>query len=334
MSHSVLVTGGAGYIGSHCVAQLMDRGYRVTVLDNFSTGHRSLVPPGAQLVEGDCRDLQLVSEIFRKSSIESVIHFAAFTAVEESLREPSKYYSNNFGGTLNLLEACRESGGAVRNFIFSSTAAVYADPAGSLVAEDSPVNPVTPYGASKLMSEQALKDFSAASGLRYMNLRYFNVAGANPDLQRGQIGDEHTVLIKRAALAAVGKIPALSIFGTDYPTPDGTAVRDFIHVEDIADIHVLALDYLIGGGASETLNCGYGRGFSVRQVIETMKRVSGRDFLVEEAARRPGDLASVVSDHSKLLKTLSWQSRYADLDVICKTAFQWEEKLCAERIIR
>ncbi len=324
MSHQVVVVGGAGYIGSHAVAQLIKQGHQVLVFDNLSTGHKSLLHPKAEFVLGDLQDFDLLQRSLIDFKADSVMHFAALTSVEESLREPDRYYTNNFSGTLSLLKACQKS--SVKNFIFSSTAAVYGDPVESLVSESSVLSPGTPYGKSKLMSELALQDAAQANGLRYMILRYFNVAGARVSGGLGQIGDHHTVLIKRAALAAVGKISELLIFGTDYQTEDGTAVRDYIHVEDLAEIHVLALHKLIRDPQSLILNCGYGAGFSVRQVLQMMKEVSGQDFKVREVERRPGDLPSVVADNSKLLQTLNWLPQRNDLRLICQTAYDWEVK--------
>lgn len=320
----VLVTGGAGYIGSHAVHQLIEKGYQVFVLDNFTTGHLSLVHPKAHLIRADVRDEELVRNVLSQNRIDSVLHFAAFTSVEESLREPEKYYQNNFAGTVSLLRACESSD--VRNLIFSSTAAVYAPLQSKMVTEDSPLDPGTPYGKSKMMSEIALKDLAATGKLKYMILRYFNVAGASLSNQYGQFGDDHSALVKRAALAAVGKIKKLSIYGTDYPTEDGTAVRDYIHVEDLAEIHIEALESLLNGGLSEIFNCGYGSGYSVRQVINTMKKVSGVDFDVEESPRRQGDLPAVIAGNSKLLQKFKWSPKRNNIEVICRSAFEWEKK--------
>lgn len=338
LPHKILVTGGAGYIGSHTVDQLIQAGSQVWILDNFSTGHKKLVHPQAQLIEGDTRDTDLVHDQLLKNDIDSIIHFAAFTSVAESVANPEKYYDNNFGGTISLLKALERT--SVDSFVFSSTAAVYADPGAQAVDESSLTNPGTPYGKSKLMSEQAIQDYSTAvanfssqtssSFERNFNsiiLRYFNVAGASASGQWGQIGNEHTVLVKRAALAAVGKIPRLEIFGTDYPTLDGTAIRDFIHVEDLANIHLSALKHMKLKRQSVLLNCGYGHGYSVRQVIETMKRVSGRDFPVVELARRRGDLAQVIANSDRLKEQFDWCPQMDDLELICRSAFEWELKI-------
>jgi len=320
----VLVTGGAGYIGSHATESLIQSGYQVVILDNLSRGFKSLLHPKAQFVEGDIRDTDLVIEILKKNQIEAIIHFAAFTGVAESLEQPDLYYDNNFRGTLSLLQACEKA--KVKYFIFSSTAAVYKDPGQKLVTEESEAGPITPYGESKLMSEKMIAESASPLGLKYMILRYFNVAGASKSNERGQFGKNSSVLVKRAAQVASGQIKSFSIFGTDYKTVDGTAVRDFIHVEDLADLHVLALQFLQNGGISDTVNCGYGHGFSVRNVIETMKKVSGTDFPVIEEARRPGDLAQVVTSNEKLKKLFNWKPQRDDLELICRSAYQWELK--------
>ncbi len=320
----ILVTGGAGYIGSHAVDALIKNGDQVFILDNFSTGHRDLVHPQAKLIEGDVRDVALVSSVLSQNQIESVIHFAAFTNVAESLQKPYLYYENNFQGTVQLLSAIQKAN--IRSLVFSSTAAVYQDPGHDLVTEMSATKPGTPYGRSKLLSEQVIRDCAASLNYRFMILRYFNVAGASEDGKWGQHGDEGSVLVKRAALAAAGKLNSLSIFGTDYPTADGTGVRDFIHVGDLADVHLLALHHLENGGASNLLNCGYGHGFSVRQVIESMKKVSGRDFEVRLENRRPGDLPQVVASNDKVKSLLNWSPKRDNIDLICRTAFEWEMK--------
>ena len=318
---NILVTGGAGYIGSHTSAQLLAKGHSVFIIDNLSTGYERLIPKNAKFIQGNVCDVDQVAKVISENSIEAIIHFAAFTSVAESVQNPEKYYENNFGGTMGVLGAIKKTN-TVKNLIFSSTAAVYADPGSTPVSEKSAVNPVTAYGKSKWMSENAIQDYCASSDLKATILRYFNVAGASQSCQYGQIGDEHTVLVKRAALAAVGKIPEMQIFGTDYPTPDGTAIRDYIHVEDLAELHVMALNNLSSG----ILNCGYGRGFSVRQVLEMMKKVSGRDFKTVEKSQRPGDLASVVADNRELLKILDWKPRFNDLEKICQSAYDWEVK--------
>lgn len=324
MSQKVLVTGGAGYIGSHAVDLFLQAGHQVWILDNFSTGYRQLVHPSSKLVEGDTRDTALVHQVLKENQIDAVIHFAAFTSVAESMTKPEIYYDNNFGGTLSLLKAIEKT--LVKTLVFSSTAAVYADPGQKPVTEASEMNPVTPYGKSKLMSEKAIEDFCKVNGMSAVILRYFNVAGASLSGRWGQVGDEHTSLIKRAALAASGKIGHLEVFGTDYATPDGTAIRDYIHVQDLADLHVEAMTIAKKQGDVQIVNCGYGHGFSVRQVIETMKRVSGVDFKVVEKPRRPGDLGQVISDVQKLRALTSWRPQNDDLEHICRTAYQWELK--------
>jgi UDP-glucose 4-epimerase len=318
----VLVTGGAGYIGSHAVDSLIQNGHKVVIVDNFSTGHRQLVHPKAQLIEADIRDTEKMAHIYQSEKIEAIMHFAAFTGVNESLQKPDLYYFNNLGGTISLLDACRTF--KVPYFIFSSTAAVYQDPGQEPVTETSPTGPVTPYGQTKLMSEIAIRDSAESLGMKYMILRYFNVAGASLSNQWGQIGGGDAVLIKRAAMVATGQMKSLSIFGTDYPTADGTAVRDYIHVEDLADVHVEALKYLSKGGESNLINCGYGHGFSVREVIQAMKSVSGQDFPVFEEGRRAGDLPQVVASNKKLKDLFQWTPKRDNLELICQTAYKWE----------
>ena len=272
-SASILVTGGAGYIGSHTVRQLVERGERVVVLDNLSTGYRSAVL-GAPLIVGDTGDRELVARVLQEHKVDTVLHFAAHTIVPESVSNPLKYYGNNTCATRNLLEQCDRAG--VKRFVFSSTAAVYGIPAEGLAREDSPTAPINPYGSSKLMSEWMLRDLAAAStSLHYVILRYFNVAGSDPGGRIGHSAPGATLLVKVACQVAAGARPSLSIFGTDYPTPDGTGVRDYIHVEDLASAHLGALDYLAAGGESTTLNCGYGHGYSVREVLEMVERVNG-----------------------------------------------------------
>lgn len=324
MSEQVLVTGGAGYIGSHAVAHLAEKGYQVTVIDNLSTGCRELVHPKARFFKTDIHEIDQVRKIIQDQEIKSVVHFAASIRTDESLLNPALYYHNNFEGTLCLLEAGK--GTSVSSFIFSSTAAVYSNPGHQLVTESFPTYPVTPYGRSKLFSEKALQDFALQSGLKFFILRYFNVAGASPSGLYGQMGDNHFSLVKSAALAAVGKRPGLQIYGNDYPTIDGTCERDFIHVDDLADIHIRALEYLSAGGESQTVNCGYGKGFSVLQVMQAMKKASGKDFPVEIVPRRPGDLERVVADCSKLQSLFRWNPKYSSLDQICETSYQWEAK--------
>ncbi|MEJ2567139.1 MAG: UDP-glucose 4-epimerase GalE [Gammaproteobacteria bacterium] len=320
----ILVTGGAGYIGSHVVRQLGAAGYPVIVLDDLSTGFRRAVLHG-ELVEGNSGDRELVGGLIREHGIEAVLHFAAHIVVPESVADPLKYYGNNTCNTRNLLQACHDHG--VKRFIFSSTAAVYGIPAGSAADEDSPLAPINPYGLSKLMSEWMLRDLAAAGDLRYVALRYFNVAGADPTARIGQSTPKATHLIKVACEHAVGKRDGVAIFGTDYPTPDGSGVRDYIHVDDLAAAHVLALRYLEQGGASQTLNCGYGHGYSVRQVLETVQKVSGMQLNIREEARRAGDPPALIAKADRIRDVLGWQPRHDDLEFIVKTALAWEKHL-------
>lgn len=320
---TTLVTGGAGYIGSHMVLALVDRGERVVVLDDLSTGTRSLVPASVPFVQGSVGDLDLVLSLIRRESVEAIIHFAGSIVVPDSVTDPLGYYKNNTSNSRTLLEAAVRGG--VAHFIFSSTAAVYGNPDASPIGETAALRPVSPYGTSKLMTELMMIDAGAAHGLRHVALRYFNVAGADPDGRSGQCSPRATHLIKIAAEAAVGKRAYLEIYGQDYPTPDGTCVRDYIHVSDLAAAHVAALAYLRGGGTSDVFNCGYGRGFSVRDVVEAVKRVSGVEFEVRLAARRAGDPASLVADNRKLRERLNWLPALDDLDTIVGHALSWEK---------
>ena len=324
---TILVTGGAGYIGSHVVRQLTQRGEAVVVLDNLSTGFRSAVLE-AKLIVGDTGDRELVSRLLRDHHVTKVLHFAAHTIVPESVSNPLKYYGNNTCSTRNLLQCCQEAG--VKNFVFSSTAAVYGVPAGGVCAEDSPTQPINAYGTSKLMSEWMLRDLAAASPLRYVVLRYFNVAGCDPGGRIGQTTLKATLLTKVAAEAAVGKRSHVSIFGTDYPTSDGTGIRDYIHVEDLASAHLKALDYLDGGGASQIINCGYGHGYSVREVLSTVNRVHGTPLKTIEEPRRAGDPPSLVAKVDRVREILGWQPQFDDLEVIVRSQLAWEKRLQQE----
>ncbi len=317
----ILVTGGAGYIGSHVVRQLVERGESVVVLDNLSTGFREAVI-GAELVIGDIGDRAAVDALLASGDIDTVMHFAAHTVVPESVSNPLKYYGNNTCGTRSLLAACADAG--VAHVVFSSTAAVYGMPSSGVADEDTPTLPINPYGWSKLMSETMLRDLSAATPLRHVVLRYFNVAGCDPGGRIGQNTPNATLLIKVACEHAVGLRPGLAIFGTDYDTPDGTCIRDYIHVEDLASAHLGALDHLRAGGASLTLNCGYGHGYSVREVIDTVRRISGASLDVREEPRRAGDPPALIARSEKLAKTFGWTPRHDDLDVIVTTALAWE----------
>lgn len=321
---SILVTGGAGYIGSHMVLELLDRGENVVVFDNLSTGRREAVPAGVPLVTGDVGDIETVLKALREHRIRSIIHFAARIVVPESIADPLGYYLANTVKTRALLAAA--TAGDVENFIFSSTAAVYGDAPLEPVKESDPTNPLSPYGASKLMSEWMLRDTAQAHGLRYAILRYFNVAGADPAGRVGQSNPNATHLIKVALQAALGERPYMEIFGQDYPTPDGTGVRDYIHVSDLANAHAVVLDKLRGGSASLLVNAGYGRGYSVREVVGSVKSVTGVDIEVRQSPRRPGDAPSVVADASRLRHDVGWMPRYEDLNTIIRHAYEWERR--------
>jgi len=320
----VLVTGGAGYIGSHMVRTLGEKGHEVVVLDNLCTGNREAVLCG-RLVEGDLSDGALLERTFSEGRFDAVVHFAAHIVVEESVGNPLKYYRNNLGNSLALIDACVRHG--VRAFIFSSSAAVYGAPERVPVAEDAPLRPINPYGESKMMVERVLRDISDAAGIRYVSLRYFNVAGADPLCRTGQRYPRATHLITLALRAALGLRDRIEIFGTDYDTPDGTCIRDYIHVDDLIDAHLLALQHLSGGGGSRVFNCGYGRGYSVREVVEAVRRVTGADFRAVESHRRPGDPSSLIADASRIRADFHWRPSRDDLEYIIRTAWEWEKKL-------
>jgi UDP-glucose 4-epimerase len=322
---TVLVTGGAGYIGSHMVLELRDAGERVIVLDNLSTGHDWAVPADVPLVIGESGDQELVGRLLRAEGVDAIIHFAASIVVPDSVRDPLGYYRNNTMNTRALIESAVQAG--VRNFIFSSTAAVYGNTTQIPVTEDAALAPISPYGWSKLMSEIMLRDTSQAHDLNHVILRYFNVAGADPQGRAGQSTKAATHLIKVAVEAALGLRAKLDIFGDDYPTPDGSCIRDYIHVSDLARAHSDALRYLRGGGASLTANCGYGQGFSVLEVIDAVKRTAGVDFPVVIAPRREGDPAQIVADSRRAREALGWQPRFDDLSVIVAHALAWEQAL-------
>ena len=324
---AILVTGGAGYIGSHVVQQLLAAGERAIVLDNLGRGFREAVID-AELVVGDVGDFALVSKLLAEHGVETVMHFAAHTIVPESVAEPLKYYGNNTCSTRSLLQACLGHG--VKNFVFSSTAAVYGMPAEGYADETSPTQPINAYGTSKLMSEWMLRDVAASSSLRYVALRYFNVAGCDPGGRIGQATKGATLLTKVACEAMVGKRSYVSIFGSDYPTPDGTGVRDYLHVVDLAAAHLNALTYLRDGGRSATLNVGYGHGYSVREVLRMVEQVAGKPLVIREEARRAGDPPYLVARADRIRAELGWHPRYDDLAAIVSSSLAWERKLLAE----
>ncbi len=322
---TILVTGGAGYIGSHMVHALIDAGEDVVVLDNLSTGFRFLMPEHVPLVLGSTGDRDLVGEVIAEHEITSIVHFAASIVVPDSVADPLGYYQNNTMNTCLLLQAA--VAGGVKHVIFSSTAAVYGNPERSPVREDDVTHPISPYGSSKLMSEIMLHDTAKAHDLRFVVLRYFNVAGADPHGRTGQSTAGATHLIKVACETALGKRPKIDVYGTDYATPDGTCIRDYIHVSDLVRAHSAALGYLRQGGASATFNCGYGHGASVLEVLAAVKRVSGIDFPVNITGRRPGDPAALVADVSRIRRTLDWQPQFDELDTIVSHALAWERRL-------
>ena len=326
---TVLVTGGAGYIGSHMVQALVEAGESVVVIDNLSTGFSQFLPQDVPLFIGDAGDENLVEGVIAAHGVESIIHFAGSVVVPESMRDPLAYYRNNTMTTRSLLNATVKAG--VGRFIFSSTAAVYGNPDQVPVPESAPTRPLSPYGSSKLMAEIMLHDTASAHGMSYVALRYFNVAGADPQARMGLATVGATHLLKIAVEAATGQRAKIDVFGTDYPTPDGSCIRDFIHVSDLAQAHRAALSYLRTGGASMTLNCGYGRGYSVLETIEAVRKVSGRNFAVQYGPRRPGDIMTMIADTGLIRSTLDWTPQYDDLETIARHALAWEEKLSRER---
>lgn len=321
----ILITGAAGYIGSHTVRVFANAGFKVVCVDDLSTGSRALVPDEMAFAEADVGDIGAMGRLLTENAVTAVIHLAASIVVPESVDRPLLYYDNNTSASRNLLQACADTG--VKAFIFSSTAAVYGAPAEQPIAETAPVDPLNPYGRSKLMTEWMLDDVARATGLRYVTLRYFNVAGADPVGETGQVCREATHLIKIAAETVVGLRPDMQIFGTDYDTPDGTCIRDYIHVTDLARAHLAALDYLLGGNPSFTANCGYGHGHSVRDVLAAVERVSGKPLPVIEGPRRPGDAPMLVAATGRILDALSWSPQHDDLDFIVRTALDWERRL-------
>jgi len=323
----ILVTGGAGYIGSHVVRQLGEAGEDVITLDNLCTGFADAVTFG-ELVVGDTGDAALLDKLFATHDIDTVMHFAAHTIVPESVADPLKYYRNNTASSRTLLEVATKHG--VRNIVFSSTAAVYGIPDGGRASEDSPTQPINPYGTSKLMTEWMLRDLAAAGGPGYVALRYFNVAGCDPGGRIGQSTPKATLLVKVACEAATGRRPDLAIYGTDYPTPDGTGVRDYIHVEDLATAHLDALTYLRNGGSPAVLNCGYGHGYSVREVLAAVERANGAPLRIREEPRRAGDPPELVAVANRVREVLGWEPKFDDLDTIVTTSLEWERKIASQ----
>jgi len=326
---TVLVTGGAGYIGSHTVDALVQAGESVVVIDDLSTGFSDFLAEGVPLLVGDAGDEDLVEGVIAQHRVESIIHLAGSVVVPDSMRDPLQYYRNNTMTTRSLLNAAVRTG--VNRFIFSSTAAVYGTSDQMPVAEHAPTRPLSPYGSSKLMTEIMLHDVASAHGMDYIVLRYFNVAGADPLARMGLATNGATHLLKIAVEAATGQRAKIDVFGTDYPTPDGSCIRDFIHVSDLAQAHRAALSHLRRGGTSATLNCGYGRGYSVLETIEAVRRISGRNFAVQYAPRRPGDIMAMVADVRRIRATLDWTPRYDDLDTIASHALAWEQRLLQGR---
>ncbi|MEO0575552.1 MAG: UDP-glucose 4-epimerase GalE [Pseudomonadota bacterium] len=323
----ILVTGGAGYIGSHVVRQLGERAESVVVLDNLYTGFEKAVTSGTTVI-GNTGDEELLDRLFDEHDIDTIMHFAAHTVVPESVENPLKYYANNTAASRTLLEAGHRHG--IEHVVFSSTAAVYGVPQTGVASEDDPTQPINPYGTSKLMTEWMLRDLAAAGGPRYTVLRYFNVAGCDPEGRIGQSTPNATLLTKVACEAAVGKRDSVKIYGTDYPTEDGTGVRDYIHVEDLASAHLKALDYLRAGGAPVTLNCGYGHGYSVRELLAAVEKANGKPLNIIEEGRRAGDPPSLISKADRIRKILGWQPQHDDLDAIVSSALAWERKIAAK----
>ncbi len=322
---NILVTGGAGYIGSHIVRDLYDAGYNPVVYDNLSTGNRDSVLYG-DFIEGNISDKELVSKTIKKYNIKSVIHFAASIVVEESVKDPFKYYNNNSINSLRLIETCVEE--KIENFVFSSTAAIYGNPEKLPITEEDKLAPINPYGKSKLVTEMVLKDISnATKSFNYIALRYFNVAGADRGGKIGQDYEKPTHLITLALRAALGNYPGLKVFGTDYDTPDGTAIRDYIHIDDLANAHILALKHLQTEKTSNIFNCGYGKGSSVFEVVKSIKKITGIDFEVKNSPRRDGDPPGLVADSTKIRNALGWTPKYDDIDFIVKSAYEWEKTL-------
>ena len=327
MANNVLVTGGAGYIGSHTTLQLVENGHNVVVLDNLYSGHEWAIADRARFYRGDIHDRDLIAKIISDHYIDSIIHFAGHIVVPESVENPSKYYDNNVLGSLNLIQSSIDCG--IRNFVFSSSAAVYGIPDHSPVSEDTLLRPINPYGSTKLITEWTLNDLSLAAkkDFGYVALRYFNVAGAHMGGQLGQSTPNATHLIKVACQTATAQRQNMAVFGDDYDTPDGSCIRDYIHVDDLASAHLCALDYLDQGGKSDIFNCGYGQGFSVKQVIDCVKQLSNVDFEANIQPRRPGDPPQLIANNTKIKQAFHWNPKYDDLATICQSALQWERKL-------
>jgi UDP-glucose 4-epimerase len=323
---TILVTGAAGFIGSHAILTLLEAGYTVIAIDNLSTGRRWAVPPEITFIEGDVGDAARMRNVFAKYPIDAVMHFAGSIEVGESVTHPLDYYRNNTGGSLTLIEAVVAAG--IKRVVFSSTAAVYGEPESQPIFEEAPTRPINPYGWTKLMTEQMLRDTAAATGLSFAILRYFNVSGADPKGRAGESIQKPSHLIKRAVQVAVGVLPELGIFGEDYPTPDGTCVRDYIHVSDLVDAHLLALRHLEDGGENLTLNCGHGKGVSIREVVQAVERAIDGPLKVRSAPRRPGDPPALIAAADKIKAKLGWQPRY-DLDAMVVSALKWERQLAA-----
>ena len=328
---NILVTGGAGYIGSHACLSLLDAGYNVTIIDDLSTGHEKLIPNKANFIKANINETDTLNNLFQQKSFNALMHFAGFVQVEESVKFPERYFFNNTKNSSVLFETCLNYG--LKNIIFSSTAAAYGNANKDRVSEDDSLNPLNPYADSKVRTEKHLLKLSKNKEIYYIILRYFNVAGADPSLRSGLIAKKPTHLIKIASEAAIGKRNSVTIFGNDYNTPDGTAIRDYIHVSDLANIHVKSLEYLLEKKRSAIMNCGYGKGYSVKEVLNKMNVICNKKINIEYGPRRPGDAISLVSDISKLMKTIKWTPVYDDLEEILKTSIDWEKKLKNEELL-
>jgi len=328
---NILITGGAGYIGSHVCLNLLDKGHNVTVIDDLSIGHEKLIPKKTEFIKANINDTETLNKLFQKKSFDALMHLAGFIQVEESVKYPDKYFNNNTKNAAILFENCSNNG--LKNIIFASTAAVYGNPNKKTIKEGTDLNPLNPYGESKVQTENKLIQMQKENKINYLILRYFNVAGADPKLRSGLISKKTTHLIKIITEAVVGKRDSVTIFGNDYNTPDGTAIRDYIHVSDLADIHVKSLEYLLEKKQSIIMNCGYGKGYSVKQVLDAMNKICNRKIKIEYGNRRSGDTVSLVSDTSKLKKTIKWTPNYNNLETILDTAIKWEVKLQNEKIL-